>query len=225
MTQGTPLQCAGTPTVHAGPFGRWLAQFRASLQGNAGMDVPCGDCTGCCTSGYSIQLRPGETAALARIPAEALARPPGFPRDHATLPALPDGTCPMLRGGRCTIYAQRPQTCLDYDCRIFAAAAIDAGGADKAVINERVRAWRFSYPTDEDLRAHAAVRAAAAFIVQRSASFTGLRVPTAPTGIAVLAIKAYGVFIDPAAGTRDATEVARAIVAASRAFDRAGAVG
>jgi uncharacterized protein len=189
------------------------------------MDVPCGECTGCCTSGYSIQLRPGETAALARIPAEALARPPGFPRDHVTLPALPDGTCPMLRGGRCTIYAHRPQTCLDYDCRIFAAAAIDAGGADKAVINERVRAWRFSYPTADDLRTHAAVRAAAAFIVQRSASFAELRAPTAPTGIAVLAIKCHGVFLDADIETRDATEVARAIVAAVRDFDRASAAG
>jgi hypothetical protein len=211
--------------LHAGAFGVWLAQFRASLQGDAGMDVPCGECTGCCTSGYSIQLRPWETAALERIPVEALARPPGFPRDHVTLPALPDGTCPMLRGGQCTIYAHRPQTCLDYDCRIFAAASIEAGGADKAVINERVRAWRFSYPTDEDLRAHTAVRAAAAFIVQRSASFTERRLPTAPTGIAVLAIKSYGVFIDPGIATRDATEVARAIVAAGHAFDRAGTAG
>ncbi len=208
--------------MHAGAFADWLGRFRASLQGHAGIDVPCGDCTGCCTSGYSIQLRPHETATRAHIPEHLLARPAGFPREHATLAALPDGCCPMLRDGRCTIYAHRPQTCLDYDCRIFAAAGIDAGGQDKAVINRRVHAWRFTYPTDDDRRAHAAVRAAAAFMIERRAGFAGARVPSAPTGIAVLAIKAYTVFLDPLVAARDDSDVARAIVAAGRDFDRAG---
>ena len=133
---------------------------------------------------------------------------------------LEDGACPMLRAGKCSIYEHRPQTCRDYDCRIFAAAGIDAGGADKAVINKRVREWRFSYPHDADRRAHAAVLAAAAFIRDKRASFPGGRAPTAPTGIAVLAIKSYSVFLDPDASRADA-ETARQIVNFSREFDAA----
>ncbi len=129
-----------------------------------------------------------------------------------------DGTCPMLDAGQCTIYHQRPQTCRDYDCRVFAAAGIDAGGDDKHVINERVRAWQFTYPTDDDRRAHDAVQSAAAFIRDRSSSFPRGRAPTAPTGIAVLAIKVYTIFLDaPSLGNE--ADTARAIVAASREFD------
>ena len=205
--------------VAAGPFGSWLEQFGASLRGSGGTDVPCGDCTGCCTSGYSIQVRPNDTRARQRIPAALLVSAPGFPRGDLTLPALPDGLCPMLKSGKCSIYADRPQTCLDYDCRIFAAAGIDAGGADKGVINRRVRQWRFSYLSDADERAHAAVLAAASFIREKRAAFGAGRVPTAPTGIAVLAIKAHAVFLAPDIDAKSDREIAAAIVTAGREFD------
>ena len=125
----------------------------------------------------------------------------------------------MLHAGQCTIYADRPQTCLDYDCRIFAAAGLEAGGPDKAVINRRVRAWRFAYPTDADRKAHDAVLEASSFIQRARASFPANRAPTAPTGIAVLAIKAYRVFLEDGAKSRSDSEIATAIVDASRAFD------
>jgi hypothetical protein len=206
-------------TVAAGPFGEWLAQFRAALRCNQGSEVPCGDCTGCCISGYSIQLRPTDERALARIAANLLVRPAGFPRSHLTMPPRPDGVCQMLNAGKCSIYADRPQTCLDYDCRIFAAAGLEAGGADKAVINRRVRQWRFSYPDSADRKAHEAVMAASAFIREKHASFPANRAPTAPTGIAVLAIKAYAVFLgDRTEGLSDAG-VAAAVVEADRQFD------
>ena len=144
---------------------------------------------------------------------------PGFPRGHLTLPALPDRLCPMLHSGKCSIYSDRPQTCLDYDCRIFAAAGIDAGGADKVVINRRVRQWRFSYPSKADELAHTAVLAAASFIQKKRASFTAGRVPTAPTGIAVLAIKAHAVFLTGDFEGKGDAEVAADILAAGRAFD------
>jgi Fe-S-cluster containining protein len=209
--------------VAAGPFGSWLEQFRASLRGSGGTDVPCGDCTGCCTSGYSIQLRPDDSKALARIPPELLVSAAGFRRGDLTMAPLPDGVCPMLHAGKCSIYRDRPQTCLDYDCRIFAAAGIDAGGADKAVINRRVRQWRFSYPAESDRLTHQAVLAAAAFIVTKRASFTAGRVPTAPTGIAVLAIKAYAVFLAAEAEAQSDADIAAAILKAGREFDAAEA--
>jgi Fe-S-cluster containining protein len=202
--------------VAAGPFGSWLAQFRASLQGTQGSQVPCGDCTGCCISGYSIQLRPRDERALARIPAALLVQAPGFPRGHLTMAPRPDGVCQMLNAGKCSIYADRPQTCLDYDCRIFTAAGLESG---KSVIDRRVRQWQFTHPTRTDREAHDAVLAAASFIRQKRESFPANRAPTAPTGIAVLAIKTYVVFLDAGIGSRSDTEIAAAIVEAGRAFD------
>lgn len=205
--------------VPAGSFGAWLNAARASLKGDAGLDVPCGDCIGCCVSSYFIPVRPEDKGALARIPIELLVRTPGGAASNLVMGYREDGTCPMLHAGKCSIYADRPQTCRDYDCRIFAAAGIDAGGEDKHVINRRVRAWRFAYATDAERKAHEAVRSAAAFIRDKKACFPGGRAPTAPTGIAVLAIKAYAVFLDPRVHAQSDEAIAAAIVAASRAFD------
>lgn len=204
--------------IAAGDFGAWLTRFRASLLGNEGSDVPCGECRGCCVSGYSVQIRPHDAGARWRIPPELLASAPGFARGELTMAARPDGTCPMLRDGECSIYPDRPQTCRDYDCRIFAAAGLEAGSADKAVINRRVRQWRFTYPTEADRKTHEAVRAAAAFIRNKRSRFPGQRAPASPTGVAVLAIESYRVFLEAGIETRDDTELARAILAASREF-------
>jgi Fe-S-cluster containining protein len=216
MTQPPPESI-----VAAGPFSDWLRKMRRSLKGNEGMDVPCGDCVGCCVSGYSLQLRPDDHQAAARIPATFVVNAAGFAKGDLTVRALENGLCPMLDAGKCSIYSVRPQTCLDYDCRIFAAAGIDAGGEDKAVINKRVREWRFSYPAHTDELEHAAVRAAATFIRDRRDSFT-VRVPAGPMGIAVFAIKAYEVFLDPSTGAKQEAEVAREIIDAVRAFDSIG---
>ena len=148
MTQSTPSEIPHT--VAAGAFSSWLRAARRSLISDDGAEVPCGDCVGCCVSSYSVQLRPADHRAREAIPAQHLIQASGFPPDHLTMPALPNGMCPMLHAGRCSIYPVRPQTCLDYDCRIFAAAGIEAGGEDKWVINKRVREWRFSYPTPND---------------------------------------------------------------------------
>lgn len=216
------IQPSSEAVVAAGPFSAWLQRMRRSLVGNEGMDVPCGDCVGCCVSGYSVQLRPEDHKAAAKIPATFVVSAPGFTKGHLTVRPLPNGLCPMLEDSKCSIYGVRPQTCLDYDCRIFAAAGIDAGGDDKAVINERVRQWRFSYPEQTDLREHEAVRAAATFIRDRRDSFP-VRVPAGPMGIAVFAIKSYQVFLEPAVTARSDTEVARAILDAARSFDSGSA--
>lgn len=212
-------ETAASTTIAAGPFGAWLAEARESLHGNRGADVPCGDCVGCCVSSYFIPVRPEDKDALDAIPAKYLVNAPNEPRGQWLMGYREDGTCPMLNDSKCTIYGQRPQTCRDYDCRVFSAAGIDAGGDDKAVINRRVHAWRFTYPSANDHAAHAAVKAAAAFISTRRDSFPGSRAPTAPTGIAVLAVKVYVVFMDPEVTRKADPDIALAIIAASREFD------
>jgi Fe-S-cluster containining protein len=202
--------------IDAGPFGAWLTAARASLRGDGhGMDVPCGECRGCCTSSLFVHVGPGEADTLRVIPARLLVRAPGRPRGHTLLGFTGDGSCAMLADRQCSIYQDRPRTCREYDCRMLAAAGVEAGeGKDE--INARVRAWEFSYEGDAERHVHAAVRAAAAFVRDHRESFPGGAAPTAPDQIAVRALKVYGVFMG--APRSDAVNAA-AIVEANRAFD------
>lgn len=204
--------------IDAGDFGAWLRKALDALRGSAGSEVPCGDCTGCCTSFYSIEVRPTDAAVLEHMPPKSLFRAHRNVAGNWTVRPNADGTCPMLSCGRCTIYARRPQTCLDYDCRVFAAAGIEAGGADKAVINRRVREWRFQYSTDEARWAHAAVKTAAAFVRAAHEQFPPGAAPRNPLGIAALALRVYPVFLPPGPPT-DTTDTVQAILAAGAAFD------
>ena len=202
--------------IDAGPFGAWLAAARASLRGEGrGLDVPCGECVGCCTSSLFVHVAPDETRTLAVIPKRLLVRAPGRPRGHLLLGFADDGACPMLKARACSIYERRPRTCRDYDCRMLAAAGVEAGDG-KDAINERVRSWAFTYESDADRRAHDAVRAAAAFIRGERASFPGGAAPSSPDQIAVLALKVYELFLDGPPGT--AVETANAIVRLTRSL-------
>jgi hypothetical protein len=204
--------------VDAGEFGAWLQSILASFRGRGGSDVPCGSCRACCTSSQFILVRPQDRAALAAIPATLLVKAPFGETGARVMGFGDDGACPMMHARECTIYASRPQTCRDYDCRVFAAAGIDAGGARKSDINARVRVWRFSYATAQALEQHEAVRAAAHFIAAHPGAFPGGRAPLAPSGIAVLALQAHTVFLQPHDAARSATEIATAIARARRRF-------
>ena len=211
--------------IPAGDFSSWLRQDRDSLLGKGGMEVACGECVGCCISSYFIHIRPEEKAAISRIPANVLFAAPGQPKGHLLMGYDSAGLCPMLKAKNCVIYEHRPQTCRDYDCRIFAAAGIAAGDNEKAVINERVERWLFSYPTKLDCDEHQAVKTAATFIHEHACHFPGGRVPDNPSQLAVLAIKSYEVFIglngiDSIEGKSSCVELAEAIVKACRKFDK-----
>jgi hypothetical protein len=206
-------------TVDAGDFGLWLSQARAALRGNGGMNVPCGDCVGCCTSGYSVFLRPHDKA-IDIVPAKFLSGVPGRAYPHAKMDPLHNGHCPMFSEGKCSIYSSRPQTCLDYDCRIFAAAGIEAG-ASRPVINERVKAWRFTFNNEDELIAYRAVNSAAEFIRQNAKLLPANWNATSPSAIAVLAIKTYQVFTDEASD-RSAKEICQQVIEAVRTFDSEG---
>lgn len=203
--------------LDAGDFATWLSQTRAMLQGAAGPEVPCGNCVGCCVSSYPVPVRAHESASLAAIPIQHLARSANH---HALIIALPDGRCPMLNADAksCSIYLHRPLTCRDYDCRIFAAAGIAAGSDDRSVINARVRAWRFSYRNTSDRLTHEAVKSAAAFIRSEAQRFRG-RAPSTPTGVAVLAIKVYPVFLDSGTQTSSPERIVESILQTNREFD------
>jgi len=206
-------------SIDAGDFGTWLTQVQRSFSGTEGTVVPCGNCLGCCTSFQFIHVHPHDTRTFSVIPKNLLVKAPGLADGNMVLGFSSDGYCPMLLNNTCSIYENRPQTCLDYDCRVFAAAGLDAGGQEKERINKRVRAWRFTYSTECDLDAHTAIKAAARFIQDQRASFPGGRAPTAPGDIAVLAIKVYSVFLAPKAAIYAPAEIATAIIRASQEFE------
>jgi len=159
--------------LDAGDFSPWLAETRrAQRLPTIGADVPCGTCTGCCRASYFIHIRPDEKAALARIPRALLFPAPGLPEGHVLMGYDKRGKCPMLVEERCTIYAHRPQTCRDFDCRVFAATGIALDGeGPQAGIAERVRQWRFELPGERDRAELSAVQAAGAFLLAEGERF------------------------------------------------------
>src|SRR5664280_1492290 len=108
--------------LDAGDFSPWLASINGALRGEHGSDVPCGDCTACCTSSQFIHIEPDELDTLAQVPSELLFPAPRLPDGHVLMGYDERGHCPMLVDDRCSIYEHRPRTFRVYDCRVFAAS-------------------------------------------------------------------------------------------------------
>ena len=212
--------------VDAGDFADWLAQTLRGLHTGAPAPVPCGDCRGCCTSGYFIPLTPADSAAAVAIPAPLLSPAPGMPPGYQVLGRTAQGACPMLEHNNCAIYPARPQACRAYDCRVFAAAGMAAGTDSFSRINARVRAWRFSYGSHHaqatHQATHQAVKAAARFMQEKASAFPGGRVPRRPDELALLALKVHPVFLHADLPTLADSAIAAAVIASSRDFDGRG---
>jgi Fe-S-cluster containining protein len=215
-----------TINIHrpAGHFGTWLREMSAVLRGGQHADVPCDGCVGCCVSSYAIPLRPADGVALEAVPARYLRMP--VDGGLARMEYREDGTCPMLEGGRCTIYAQRPQTCRDYDCRIYTATGLLPDG-ERPVIRDRVLEWHFDFPSLEELAQHGALRRAARFIREHAALFPPAMRADSAAAAAVLAVKAWPLFLR-GAGTNEKGdepedpsphEQVQRVLEAARAFD------
>lgn len=208
--------------VDAGVFSVWLDGIRQALLKDQGMEVPCGVCQACCRSSYFIHIRPEEKETLRRIDKKLLFPAPGLPKGNRLLGYFENGQCPLLVDERCSIYMHRSKTCQAFDCRIFAAAGIDAGDDKKTLVNRQVRRWKFSYPEQKDLDQHAAVKKAVRFITERSECFPEGKVPHDPSQLAILAIKVYNLFLNDAPPTGpnySENEKARAVVEANEAFE------
>ena len=182
---------ASGPDLPAGDFSAWLARMRAALRTRSDTDVPCGSCCACCSTSHFVHVAPDERDVLALVPRELRFPAPGLPAGHVVLPYDERGRCPLLAAdGRCSIYEHRPRTCRVYDCRVFAAAGIEA---DRDAIRAQVRRWRFAYPAAQDREEHRAVRAAARFVRDHAAAFAPGFVPDAPR-LAVLAVEVSHLF-------------------------------
>lgn len=204
----------------AGDFDTWLQSILASFKTGAGMDVPCGECRGCCSAGRFVHLLPSDQPAHSAIPKQFLIPAPGMAPGHAVMGYLDSGTCPMLKSGNCSVYSSRPSTCRTFDCRVLAATGLSMNGKWNERINDKVQTWQFTFSSAEALQRHKALRDAAAFIEKHAGAFPGGRAPTDPTSIAVLAIKVHSVFLSKS-GDPNPANIAKAIVAESRRFESA----
>jgi Fe-S-cluster containining protein len=183
-------QAADQSPLAAGSFSNWLADTQQARPA----DVPCGNCNACCRSSYFIHIKPDDIDALAHIPETLLFPAPGLPRGHFIMGFNEQGTCPMLVDNQCSIYAHRPQTCRDYDCRIFATTGIAAGGTDKQDVNARTMRWQFDYANQDDELDQQAVTAAVAFLQDHADLFADGVLPSNPTQIALLALNIAQLF-------------------------------
>lgn len=181
----------------AGEFSGWLSNTEESLEfGAGGAAVPCGACRGCCRSSMFIQIKPEETRALNRIPRALLFVAPGLPDGHLLMGYTEQGNCPMLVDNECSIYEDRPQTCRDYDCRIYAATGIRVNQRDEAEIAKRVEQWAFEYRDEGSREEHRNLRRAAAFLRENPDLFPKGWLPGYPIELASLAVTIYRHFAE-----------------------------
>jgi Fe-S-cluster containining protein len=183
------------PDLDAGEFTRWLTGMDAAIRGRAESGVPCGDCNACCRSRYFIEIKPSDAAARRRIPAALIFDAPGAPAGYQVLGYDGEGRCPMLKGGVCSIYEDRPATCRTYDCRMFAATGIAEPGADKADVTARAARWRFHYHSAEGIDQHRLLQAGTRALLRMVAddAITG---PASASQLAMLAIRLFPVFTE-----------------------------
>jgi len=219
-----------TQVIAAGGFLRWFEKFWDARLHQKGSHVPCGGCRACCTSAYFIHIRPDETQTLARIPNDLLFAAPELPEGHVLMGYDENGHCPMYTGECCSIYAYRPKTYRDYDCRVFAATGISVGD-DKASVEHQSRRWTFQMNSPQDQQYFAAVQTAALFINKYAHYFPPGFIPPNATQQAVMAVGVYNVFLERETHdidenqTRLIYQTVERIMAADKSFRAAPAGG
>ncbi len=183
-------------TLAAGEFSTWLEDINSPHFQEKGSDVPCGECTACCHSSFFIHIKPEEKDTLAHIPKELLFYAPMMEKGNVLMGYDEHGNCPMLKDNKCSIYQHRPQTCRNYDCRIFTATGFSAGEEDQSDIIEQTKRWAFDMLDNASAAAYAAVQAAAKFIMENQTQFPEGIVPKNATDQALFSLKIYSLFLD-----------------------------
>jgi len=173
-------------------FRAWLEATLATLHDDEPADVPCGACNACCRTFHQIHIRPGEKRARKRLPRDYLSVARGLPPGYLLLGYTEAGACPVLVGGRCTIYEDRPLVCRTYDCRLYAASGVEP---DHAEIAEQVRRWRFEYPWPDDRERQDAVLAAVRFIRETPACLPSEAARGQAIRLATLAVVTHELFL------------------------------
>jgi Fe-S-cluster containining protein len=141
-----------------------------------------------------IHIRPEEEQTLEHIPRALLFPAPGLPKGHVLMGYGDNGQCPMLVGDECSIYEYRPQTCRDYDCRIFAATGVAVDEQTQDEIARRVKAWVFHYESEASREEHMILKEAAGFLQSNRDLFPPGSLPNYPVQLAAVAVRVYRLF-------------------------------
>ena len=206
-----------SPSTDAGNFSIWLQQIKKTFTINCGIEVPCGDCRGCCRSSQFIHIKPHETEAFLSIPKDLLFHAPMTTDGTMMFGYNEHGECPMLTNGNCSIYEKRPLTCKNFDCRIFTAADIKPEKRYCDEILKKVKKWQFIYTEQKDRDLHTAVKKTASFIMHNVSAFPNNNAPLEPTQVAIVALKSYKVFLH-STKDRPKDEIANEIINATHSF-------
>jgi Fe-S-cluster containining protein len=174
-----------------------------------------------------IPIKPDEKRTIQRIPRSLLFPVPGMPKGHVLLGYNDQGHCPMLVDNQCSIYEDRPRTCRDYDCRVFAATGISVDRQNQPEIADRVKRWVFDYESEEGREEHGIVKRATAFLEESRDLFPAGSLPSYPVQLAALAVSVYRIFSEVTAephhdeSALSDTAIAHAILAALNDSDAA----
>ena len=180
-------------TFEAGEFSEWVDHFLSTMKGEGEGDVPCGECVGCCTSAKFIHIKPRDSAAIKVIPSELLFSAPGLPTGHFVLGYDHNGHCPMFSQGKCSIYAHRPETCRQYDCRVLSATG--APTVDESeVISNRISAWEFQYASPASRRIQQTIALTVEFLSAYSDDFPKGMIPQTTPQLSAFAIRIHTEF-------------------------------
>jgi Fe-S-cluster containining protein len=194
-----------TKDIPAGQFSVWLKDTISVMHGEGEADVPCAECSACCRSSYFVHIKPSDVDTIAHVPKALTFAAPGLPKGHLLLGYNEQGCCPMLIDGACSIYEFRPQTCRQYDCRVFTASGVDVfdqdqkqgvgSGEQTQSITQRTARWAFELFSERDHSEFQAVQAAARFLARHADEFPPRFLPLNSTQQAVLAIEVYPLFL------------------------------
>jgi hypothetical protein len=152
---------------------------------------------------------------IRRIPETLLFPAPGLPKGHVLMGYGNMGQCPMLIDNECSIYEHRPQTCRNYDCRVFTGTGVRVDEHNQPEIAERVNRWRFSYRTMESRAEQTTLLKAAAFLQRNRDLFPDGSLPSQPGPLAAIAVRIHRLFAETSAQTnRPDAETVHAIMTA-----------
>jgi len=180
----------------AGEYSEWLNETINIIKTKGESDVACEECSACCNSSYFVHITPNDKDAIKHIPKELTFIAPGMPKGHLLLGYDSKGHCPMFTNNKCSIYEFRPQTCRQYDCRVFPATGIKNSEKGKEVIAKQSERWKFDFKNKKDKEAFEAVQASAKFIRKNASHFPSGFLPSNATQQAVLAIAVSEIFIN-----------------------------
>lgn len=164
--------------------------FYINLKGKKKGYVPCGNCVGCCTSSYFIHIKPTDKSSIDHIPSELMFPAPGLSQGNYLLGYDENGHCPMFKKGRCSIYEYRPETCRQYDCRVYPATGIFPDD-ETSQIYKKAKAWTFDISSANDMKVFEAVQRASTFITKYRELFPKEFFPRNAPQQAVLAIRIH----------------------------------